>query len=97
MGAAEVLIDAARRHLLPRDLGDSGPGDVALFRMKPGTIAKHAAILTGSDRMIHAQSRDKVREVSFGAFWRERLVGVFGWPEGPVRPPQNHEASGPSL
>lgn len=81
VGSTEFLIEAAHRHLVPLALEAAGPADVVLFRMRPGTIAKHAAILSTPDRMIHAQSRDKVREVSFGTFWRARAVAAFGWPE----------------
>ena len=81
VGDTEFLLEAARRHLVPIPLGEAGAGDVLIFRMRPGCIAKHAAILASPDRMIHAQSRDKVREVSFGGFWRVRAVAAFGWPE----------------
>lgn len=80
VGATEHLIKAARRHMLPVVLSEAQPGDVVIFRMRPGSIAKHAAILSGPDRMIHAQSRDKVREVTMNGWWRQRIVAAFGWP-----------------
>ena len=81
VGRVEHLIEAARRHLVPVPLAAAGPGDVVIFRMRPGLIAKHAAILSDTDRMIHAQSRDRVREVTMNDWWRRRLVAAFGWPE----------------
>ncbi len=36
VGAAEPMLDAARRHLVPVALDALGPGDVVLFRMRPG-------------------------------------------------------------
>lgn len=81
VGQTEFLLDAARRHLVPVPLGETQRGDVLIFRMRPGSIAKHAAILTGPDRMIHAQSRDKVREVTMNSWWLRRAVAAFSWPE----------------
>lgn len=83
-GDAEPMLDAARRHLVERDVAAAGPGDVVLFRLRPGAIAKHAAILTGGGRMVHAVSRDRVREEAMGAWWARRAVAGFGWPERPA-------------
>ena len=80
VGDAEPMLDAARRHLTPLDLARIGPGDVLLFRLRPGCPMKHAAILSEGGRMIHAQSRDRVREVTMGAWWRRHLTAGFGWP-----------------
>ncbi|RYB03952.1 NlpC/P60 family protein [Lichenibacterium ramalinae] len=81
VGEAEPMLEAARRHLVPVDLAAAGPGDVVLFRLRPGCPAKHAAILSDGGRMIHAQSRDRVREVAVGTWWWRRAVAGFGWPE----------------
>lgn len=83
VGAVEHLLSAAARHLVPVPAGAAAFGDVLIFRMRGGMVAKHAAILSGSDRMIHAQSRDIVREVTMNGWWRRRLVAVFGWPDAP--------------
>lgn len=80
-GTAEVLLEAARRHLVALDVAEAEAGSVLVFRMRSGAVAKHAAILTGPDRMIHAQSRDRVREVTMNEWWRARLVAAFGWPD----------------
>ncbi len=79
-GDVEHLIEAASRHLVPVPLEALAAGDVVIFRMRPGLVAKHAAIVSGPDRMIHAQSRDRVREVTMNAWWRRRMVAGFGWP-----------------
>lgn len=68
VGHTEFLLEAARRHLVPVRPDEARAGDVLIFRMRSGAIAKHAAILTGPDRMIHAQSRDKVREVTLNGW-----------------------------
>ncbi len=74
------MLDAARRHLVPVARGDLGPGDVVLFRLRPGLAVKHAAILSDGGRMIHAQSRDRVREVTMNGWWRRHVAAGFGWP-----------------
>ncbi|MDR3496242.1 MAG: NlpC/P60 family protein [Ancalomicrobiaceae bacterium] len=79
-GSVELMIEAASRHLVELPAGDAQPGDVVIFRLAPGMIAKHAAILSGDDRMIHAQLRDMVREVSLSSWWRRRIVAAFAFP-----------------
>jgi NlpC/P60 family putative phage cell wall peptidase len=80
-GETEPMLDAARRHLVEIGLGAAGPGDVVLFRLRPDAVVKHAAILSGRGRMVHAVSRDRVREVAMGAWWRGRAAAAFGWPD----------------
>ena len=80
-GTIEHMLDAARSHLIPRPMTDAEAGDVVIFRLRDGLIAKHAAILSGEGRMIHAQARDCVREVSISDWWRRRIVAAFAFPE----------------
>ena len=84
VGDAEPLLAAARRHLVEIDVAALGPGDVVLFRLRPGLIVKHAAIVSEGGRMIHAQSRDRVREVAMGSWWCRRVAAGFTWPEMPA-------------
>lgn len=79
-GSIEWLWQAAARHLSAVPLEAAAAGDVVLFRLRAGVIAKHAAILCAPDRMIHAQSNDRVREVTFNGWWRRHAVAAFGWP-----------------
>jgi NlpC/P60 family putative phage cell wall peptidase len=44
----ETLIEAAERHLLRMPVDEAQPGDVLIFRLRPGAMAKHCAILTES-------------------------------------------------
>src|SRR5262245_52441654 len=53
-GKRETLAEAARRHLTEIPLDAIEPGDVLLFRWRAHLPAKHCAILTEPDRMIHA-------------------------------------------
>lgn len=44
--ARETMIEAAGRHLTPVDPGAAEPGDVLIFRLRPGAMAKHCAIIS---------------------------------------------------
>jgi NlpC/P60 family putative phage cell wall peptidase len=78
--ARETMLEAARRHLVEIAPAEAGAGDVVIFRMRAGAMAKHAAILTGADRMIHAQEGCGVCEVCLSAWWRRRIAAAFTWP-----------------
>jgi NlpC/P60 family putative phage cell wall peptidase len=64
----ERLAAAARRHLIEIDSSEAASGDVLLFRWRPHLPAKHAAIVSGDDRMIHAYDGAAVAEVYFAPF-----------------------------
>ena len=93
-GAVETLLDAARRWLIEVSPAEMQPGDVLLFRMQPGALVKHCAILSAlptlrdpQARMIHAYWGRAVVESWLGPWWRRRLVGVFRFPTlTPERP-----------
>ena len=81
----EVLWDAARAHMQERPGNDARPGDVLLFRMKGGAVAKHLGILTRAGvtpAFIHAYSGHGVVENSLSAPWARRIVACFSFPEG---------------
>ncbi|WP_297516168.1 NlpC/P60 family protein [uncultured Caulobacter sp.] len=78
VGARELLIEAFERWLVPID--QARPGDVLVFRMAPGVAAKHCAIQSGPDRMIHAYWGRACVESALGRWWRERRVAAFGFP-----------------
>ena len=77
----ETLLDAAMEHLV--SVGDPArrqPGDVLIFRLTDKAMAKHSGILTGPDRMVHAQENAGCVEVYLGRWWRRRIAGVFRFP-----------------
>ncbi|WP_072392066.1 NlpC/P60 family protein [Hyphomicrobium sp. CS1GBMeth3] len=76
----ETLVAAATRHLIARDKANPAPGDVLIFRMRDGAIAKHAAILATPTTMIHASEHHRAAEIAFGIWWRRRLAAVFSFP-----------------
>lgn len=80
----ERLWQAATRHLVVRDLDQEALGDVILFRMRSGSVAKHLGIVSGlSPRpaFIHAYSGRGVVESPLSAPWRRRIVARFAFPE----------------
>ena len=85
VGGAEILLEALGRWLLPLPLAEARPGDVLVFRMEPGAVAKHCAILSApigeGGRMIHAYWGRACVESWLGRWWKERLAGVFRFPE----------------
>jgi NlpC/P60 family putative phage cell wall peptidase len=77
----ESLADAASRHLVPlSDASAFAPGDVLLFRYRERYVAKHAAIATSLDRMVHAHDGAAVAEVALSPWWRRRLAYAFRFP-----------------
>lgn len=79
----ERLWRAARRHLVPRR-GDPRPGDVLLFRMRSGSVAKHLGILACEaphPSFIHAYSGHAVLESPLSQPWRRRIVASFAFPD----------------
>lgn len=86
VGGDETLLAAARRWLTEKPVMEAAVGDVLMFRMAAGCPVKHCAILSDTagpePRMIHAYWGRAVVESWMGAWWRRRLVAVFGWPTG---------------
>lgn len=81
IGREEILWMAAMRHLLPVSRQEAWrPGQVLLFRMRRGAIAKHLGILSGAERFIHAYQGHGVIESPLGTPWREKVVARFRFP-----------------
>ena len=85
----ELLWAGARRHLLalpgPAGRLPEAPGEVLLFRMREGAVAKHlgiAARISGQGSFIHAYSGHGVVESPLSRPWQRRIVARFQFPEG---------------
>ena len=78
--AGEPLAEAALRHLVAVECAAFEPGDVLLFRWRASLAAKHAAIVTGDARMVHAHDGAAVAEVAIAPWWRRRLAYAFRFP-----------------
>lgn len=81
----ERLWQAAWRHLRPKDLAAAAPGDVILFRMRDGGVAKHLGLqaeIGDGASFIHAYSGHGVVESALTPPWARRIVARFAFPEG---------------
>lgn len=79
-GGCETMLEAATRHMIVLERSEARAGDVVVFRLRPGTVAKHAAILAGSATMIHAMEGCAVSQVPLSRWWRRRIAGAFRFP-----------------
>lgn len=80
----ERLLQAAARHLAPAGHRDEAPGDVLVFRMAQGAVAKHLGILSvggAAAAFVHAYSGHGVVESPLSAPWRRRIVARFAFPQ----------------
>jgi NlpC/P60 family putative phage cell wall peptidase len=78
---ADDLMGAARRWLIEIPVGEAGAGDVLLFRMGLGAPAKHVAIVSSEDAIIHAYWGRSVCETRLVPWWRRRIAAAFSFPE----------------
>lgn len=81
----EDLLAAAQRWLIQKDSADEAPGDVLLFRMRSGAVAKHlgiAANTAAEASFIHAYSGHGVVETPLSDPWRRKIAARFEFPLG---------------
>lgn len=79
----EDLLAAARRWLRPCPDGAMQPGDVLLFRMFDGSVAKHLGIVSDTAhcaRFVHAYLGHGVVESPLSMPWARRVVARFSFP-----------------
>ena len=82
----ERLWQAAARHLVELPAGTPhAPGQVLLFRMRAGAVAKHLGVVSAiaPGRFIHAYSGHGVCESALTPPWARRVVARFAFPAGP--------------
>lgn len=80
----ERLWQAAARHLVPKDIAEPAAGDVILFRMRDGSVAKHLGVqatVGDTPSFVHAYSGHGVIESPLSGPWRRRIVARFEFPE----------------
>jgi len=81
----EDLWAAARRHLHEKAAADVAAGDLLLFRMRAGSVAKHLGIAVAAPRgglnFVHAYTRHGVVENPLSSPWAKRLVACFEFPD----------------
>jgi len=81
----EVLRAAAVRWLCEKPLMSEAAGDVLLFRMRDGSIAKHLGIQSEIGEraaFVHAYTQHGVIESPLSLPWRRRIAARFAFPEG---------------
>lgn len=81
VGGEELLLAGARRFLEPSVSEQAG--DVLVFAMRSGAVAKHLAIQaeTGPEAsFIHAYERHGVVESPLTGPWRAKIAGRFAFP-----------------
>ncbi len=76
----ETLIDAARRHLVEIQVSAAAPGDVLIFRLRPGLVAKHTGLKVSATTMIHAVEGMDAAEVALTPWWLRRIAAAFQFP-----------------
>jgi NlpC/P60 family putative phage cell wall peptidase len=82
---AEVLLRAADRWLARKDVSDAAVGDVLLFRMRHGSIAKHLGIqsvIGEGASFVHAYTGHGVVESALSHPWQRRIAARFSFPDG---------------
>lgn len=84
----ELLWQAARRHLQPKPVAEAAPGDVLLFRMREGAVAKHLGLqarIGPSPTFIHAYTGHGVVESPLSGPWARRIAARFAFPDTDAR------------
>ncbi len=79
----ETLLQAARIWLDEVSLIEEKPGDVLLFRMRPGCVAKHLGIAAGAGgapTFVHAYTGHGVIESPFSEPWQRKVTARFRFP-----------------
>ncbi|MCB1337049.1 MAG: peptidase [Maritimibacter sp.] len=79
----EALLTGAAALMRPLGPEDAGPGDVIVFRMRPGAVAKHLGLLAATGdgpSFIHAYSGHGVVESPLTPPWARRIVAYFRFP-----------------
>ncbi|WP_103333624.1 NlpC/P60 family protein [Pseudotabrizicola formosa] len=80
----EILMQAAGQCLCRKPDLSLSKGDVLLFRMRNGAVAKHLGIVSEdapTPKFIHAYTGYGVVESSLSGPWLRRIVAVYCFPE----------------
>lgn len=78
IGGQERLLEAALRYLRP--VAEEGMGQLLVFRMRRGAVAKHVGIQSGIGEQaafIHAYSGHGVVESALTVPWQRRIAARF--------------------
>ncbi|MHC0053101.1 NlpC/P60 family protein [Actibacterium sp. D379-3] len=84
-GREERLWAAVAQHMRAKPVAMAAPGDVVLFRMKAGAVAKHLGVqarIGPEASFIHAYWGHGVVESPLTTPWARRIVARFEFPDG---------------
>ncbi len=83
VSSRDILRQAAERHLVLKDGQEPDLGDVILFRMRRGAVAKHLGLCVSvkPTYFVHAYSGHGVVESAFTVPWKRRVDGIFAFPD----------------
>ncbi|MEX0345038.1 MAG: NlpC/P60 family protein [Rhizobiaceae bacterium] len=79
-GSRDRLLEAADRLLIRQRPDNALPGDLLLFRWRPGMVCKHAGIVVKDDRFIHAYQGHAVVSSPLVHQWRRRIAASHRFP-----------------
>lgn len=82
-GGREELMAAADTWLVRKALADAAAGDVLLFRIRAGSVAKHLGIagdVGANPSFIHAYSGHGVLESPLSQPWARKIVARYQFP-----------------
>lgn len=78
------LLNAVKDHFEPVPVEAADIGDVLVFRMRPGRVAKHCGIVVAKDgtarSFVHAWEATPVTECALSPWWAGRVVAAFRYP-----------------
>ena len=81
----EVLLEAAERLLIAKPKRQAALGDVLVFRMRDGSIAKHLGIqseIGPAAAFVHSYTDHGVIESPLSLPWERRVAARFAFPTG---------------
>lgn len=81
---AERLWSALSTYMRVKPVADMAAGDVVLFRMRAGGVAKHIGLVTRTGdtaAFVHAYSGHGVVEGALTSPWARRIVACFAFPD----------------
>lgn len=79
----EALLRIGLRYMTRKPRDEEAPGDVLLFRMREGAVAKHLGLQAGvgtAASFVHAYTGHGVIESPLSQPWRRRIVARFALP-----------------
>ena len=79
----EALLRVSQKYFVQKPLSEPAAGDLLVFRMRSGAVAKHVGIQSSLEpaRFIHAYSRRGVVESPLTQAWTRKVVARFAFPK----------------